>query len=57
MAASDSERFRRRAEECRSTAERALSDDDKEGWLRLAAEWEKLAESADRRIGIFERHE
>jgi hypothetical protein len=34
-----------------------LSDDDKEGWLRLAAEWEKLAESADRRIGIFERHE
>jgi hypothetical protein len=30
---------------------------DKEGWLRLAAEWDKLAESARVRGGIFDRHE
>lgn len=57
MPLSDAERFRSRAEECRVMAERALTEHDKEGWLRLAAEWDKLADSAERRSGIFNRHE
>jgi hypothetical protein len=36
-------------------AEQAASLDHKEGWMRLAHEWEKLAESAAKRRGIFER--
>jgi hypothetical protein len=56
VTASDAERFKRRGEECRSAAERASTDHDKEGWLRLAAEWDKLTQSAVRQSGIFERH-
>jgi len=33
------------AAECRREAERAVSPLDKEAWLRLAAEWSKLAAS------------
>lgn len=57
MTPSDAERFKRRAEECRSMAEQAFSEHDREGWLRLAIEWDKLAENAERRSGIFDRHE
>jgi hypothetical protein len=49
MTENDAERFRQEAEECRSLAERSASPLDKEAWLRLAADWIKLAENADQR--------
>jgi hypothetical protein len=45
----DADRFRRHAEEARHQAEQAVSPLDKEAWLRVAAEWIKLAQSEDRR--------
>jgi hypothetical protein len=46
-------KYRREAEECRRNAESALRRIDQEAWLRLAADWAKLAEGAepDRRLG------
>jgi hypothetical protein len=38
-------------------AQDADNEDAREGWLRLAAEWEKLAEHARHRRGIFDRYE
>jgi len=38
-------------------AELAVNAEDKEASLRLAAEWDKLAQSAARRHGIFDRYE
>jgi hypothetical protein len=46
MSEHDAARFRKQAEEARQHAERAISPLDKEAWLRVAAEWIKLAESA-----------
>jgi hypothetical protein len=43
------DRFRQEAEECRKLAERSASQLDKEAWLRLAADWIKLAENAEQR--------
>jgi hypothetical protein len=44
----DAERFRKKAEECRDLAEKAMSPLDKEAWLRLAEDWLKLAREAER---------
>ena len=41
------ERYRREAEECRQRAERALRPADKDAWLRLAADWARLAEGTE----------
>jgi len=41
------DRYRREAEECRRNADEAMRPVDREAWQRLAAEWAKLAESAD----------
>jgi hypothetical protein len=38
-------------------AEQAVSEEDKEGWMRLAAEWDKLAANAAQRRGIFDNYE
>jgi hypothetical protein len=46
---SDADRFRRQAEECCEWSERAFSSVDKESWLRLAADWVKLAQAAHER--------
>jgi hypothetical protein len=51
MTETDAERFRLEAEECRKLAERSPNQHDKEAWLRLAADWIKLAENADQRRG------
>jgi hypothetical protein len=48
MTETDAETFRRQAEECRQMAARATNEHDKEGWLKLAADWLKLAERAER---------
>ena len=49
MAETDADRFRQEAEECRKLAERATSQQDKDAWLSLAADWLKLAASAAER--------
>jgi hypothetical protein len=49
MTETDAERFRQEADECRRLAERSASQLDKEAWLRLAADWIKLATSLVRR--------
>jgi hypothetical protein len=51
MPEDDAARFRKQAEECRQQAERAISPLDKEEWLRVAGEWIKLAQSAERHRG------
>jgi hypothetical protein len=45
----DADRYREEAEECRKLADSAVSQHDKEAWLRLAADWIKLAENAEQR--------
>ena len=44
---SDANKYRCEAEECRRNAERALRPTDRDAWLRLAADWAKLAEGAE----------
>lgn len=53
MSATDAERFRTEAEECRQMALKATGDKDKETWLRLAADWLKMAEEAETRRRLF----
>jgi len=53
---SDANRFARKADECRRLAAQAGSEIDKRAWLRLAAEWDKLADDAAQGRGIFERY-
>lgn len=45
MTETDVKKFRNVAEQCRKLAEEARSQADKEAWLRLAADWIKLAEN------------
>jgi len=51
MPNNDADRFRKQAQECVEQAERSISPLDKETWLRVAAEWMKLAQSVDDRDG------
>jgi hypothetical protein len=51
MSNNDADRFRKQAQECVEQAERSISPLDKETWLRVTAEWIKLAQSADERDG------
>jgi hypothetical protein len=51
MPGNDADRFRKQAQECVEQAERSISPLDKETWLRVAAEWMKLAQSVDDRDG------
>jgi gluconate kinase len=36
--------YLQQAEECREQAARALRDEDRESWLKLAAKWQRMAE-------------
>ena len=47
------QRFREEAEKCRQQAARAVSELEREEWLRLAADWIKLAEQAEARRSLF----
>jgi hypothetical protein len=49
MPETDADRFRQEAEECRQQSHKAVSQLDKEAWLRLAADWIKMAENAEQR--------
>ena len=53
MTDTDADRFRKEAEKCRKQAERSVSQLEKEYWLRLAADWIKLAENAEERRSKF----
>ena len=44
---SAADRFRRQAEECELNARKAMRPLDREAWLRLAADWAKLAQGAE----------
>jgi hypothetical protein len=43
----DAERYRKKAEECRQQAEKAVSPLDKKAWLQLAMDWIKLAQAPE----------
>jgi len=45
----DIARFRKEAEGARQQAEKAISPLDKEAWLKVASEWIKLAQNAEKR--------
>ena len=45
----DAARFRKRVEECREEAAKAVTTPEKEAWLRLAEEWLQLAISVEAR--------
>jgi hypothetical protein len=49
MTENDTERFRQQAEECRREADKAISPLDKEAWLKLAADWLRLAQHQEER--------
>ncbi|WGR73690.1 MULTISPECIES: hypothetical protein [unclassified Bradyrhizobium] len=49
MTKTDAERFRKEAEECRQMAARAINPADRDGWLKLADDWIKLASEAERK--------
>jgi hypothetical protein len=49
MTESDADRFRKEANECRVLAASAVNPLDKKTWLRLAVEWLKLSEEAEKR--------
>ena len=53
MTDTDADRFRKKAEECSQQAESSVSQLEKEYWLRLAADWIKLAENAEERRSKF----
>jgi hypothetical protein len=50
----NADRYSREAEECRQNAQNALRPIDREAWLRLAADWARLAASAqlNRRLSL-----
>ena len=50
MSNDEAERFRKQAEERYQQAEKAVPL-DKEAWLKVAAEWIKLAQANDKRGG------
>jgi hypothetical protein len=47
MGLTDAEECRRAAKECREEAERTVSPIERERWLKLAAEWDGLAQRAE----------
>jgi len=45
---SDADDFRKQAEECRQLAAAAIKPADKAFWLRVAEDWLRLAQEADK---------
>jgi hypothetical protein len=48
---SDADDFRKQAQDARQMALRSLKQEDKAFWLRLAEDWIKLAQEADKNSG------
>ncbi|GMO93282.1 hypothetical protein BwSF19_73310 [Bradyrhizobium ottawaense] len=53
MTEMEAHRFREEAGQCRVLAAQAVSSIDREAWLRLAEDWEKLADKAAKRHGFL----
>jgi hypothetical protein len=51
MSEQDVARYRAQADECQHQAERAVNPLDKERWPRLAGDWIKMAQEAEKRLG------
>jgi hypothetical protein len=52
---SSADRYRQNADDCRQRSLQARAPADKENWLQIAEEWQKLAEEvdvADTRAGL-----
>lgn len=47
------EKYRKNAVECLQQAERALSAEHRDHWMKLAVEWQRLAEEADENPEAF----
>ena len=47
----DVDGFRKEAEECRQQAKKTVDPIDREAWLKLAADWMRLARDAGHRGG------
>ena len=45
MSQERADKYRRKAEEYRLKAVKALRDDDKAAWLKLAEDWQQLADT------------
>jgi hypothetical protein len=45
---SDADQFRKEAEDARQMSARSIKHEDKAFWLRLAEDWNKLAQEADK---------
>jgi hypothetical protein len=50
MSEQDVARFRAQMDECLQQAERAIRTLDREAWLRMAEEWNRMTQEADRRL-------
>ncbi|MEA2966358.1 MAG: hypothetical protein QOI46_6456 [Alphaproteobacteria bacterium] len=48
MSENSAEKYRQRAAQCLSLAERAEREEDRATWLELAGKWQRLAEEAGR---------
>ena len=51
----DADKFRKKADEAREQASKAISPLDQEAWLRIAEEWLKLAQNAEMRAKKYGR--
>jgi hypothetical protein len=49
MPENNADRYRRQAEVCEELAARTNSEMERDAWLRLAADWLKLADEAEKR--------
>ena len=49
IAMTDAERYGHEAEQCRQLARKVPDPVDRAAWLKLAAEWSRLAKAADLR--------
>jgi hypothetical protein len=45
--------YRKFSEECRQQASKSANPEDKRHWLRLAREWMRVADEAERRPDTF----
>jgi len=54
MSDTEADRFRKQAEDARQMAAKAISPLDAATWLRIAEEWLRLAQAADKRAGKHE---
>ena len=53
MSESRAEEYNRKARECRSHAVETADYENKTGWLKLAAKWQRMAEEAEPAVVVL----